>query len=242
MGHFIKTSLGALLSINVVMFVLFHIAVAIWGNEAVQWFGVSAPNPMPWIWSFVSYMFTQASLWDLMFGLLWIYFFGRLFLEIGTDRQLLVSYIVGGLCGAIAYLIGSVCGFHHGLILIGSSAAALSIVTCAALRAPYMRLHLMFFGAVEYRWIAIVAIVVSLLSFATGNTGGAIAHIGGVIGGMLAWRIIRRKMKFRISKPYIKKPNSSKTLDELLDKVKRSGYASLTAEERRQLLEYSKSL
>lgn len=242
MGRFIKTAVGALIAGNVAMFVAFHVLVAICGEDAALWFGLSAPNPLPWVWTPLTYMFTQDSAWDLIFGMLWLYLFCRVFMEIGSERQLLSAYFAGGLGGAVAYIVAAVCGGVNGSLLLGSSAAALGVVTCAAFRAPKMRLVLMFFGAVEYRWIAAIAIGLSLLSFASGNIGGGFAHVGGAIGGIIAWIVIRRKSNFRFVKPANFRRSSEKSLDELLDKVKRSGYASLTADERRQLFEYSKKL
>lgn len=241
MDRFIKTAIGALITANVAMFAAFHIVIALCGVSAASWFGISAPNPLPWLWTPLTYMFTQDSAWDLVFGMLWLYFFSRVFLEIGSERQMLIAYFAGGLGGAIAYILAGACGIVHGTLLLGSSAAALGVITCAACRAPKMRLVLMFFGAVEFRWIAAIAVGLSLLSFASGNIGGGIAHIGGVIGGIITWRFIRRRSRFQFVKPKIRK-SSQKSLDDLLDKVKRSGYSSLTAEERRQLLEYSKNL
>lgn len=241
MDRFIKTSIGFLLLTNAAMFVVSHLVVALCGDSAALWFGITAPNPFPWIWTPLTYMFTQNSAWDLIFGMLWLYFFSRVFMEIGSDRQLLISYFVGGIGGAVAYIMAGLGNVISGSLLLGSSAAALGVITCAAFRAPKMRLVMMFFGAVEFRWIAAVAIGLSLLSFASGNIGGGIAHIGGVIGGILSWMIIRRQSRFRFVIPKKHKP-SEKSLDDLLDKVKRSGYSSLTTEERRKLLEFSKKL
>lgn len=241
MDRFIKTSIGALIMVNIAMFVMFHLLVALCGDSAALWFGISVPNLFPWIWTPLTYMFSHDSAWDLIFGMLWLYFFSRVFMEIGTERQLLFSYLLGGLGGAMAYILAGLCGIMSGSLLLGSSAAALGIITCAAFRAPKMRLVLLFFGAVEFRWIASVAVGLGMLSFASGNIGGGIAHVGGVIGGVLSWIIIRRQSRFRFVKPKTFK-SSEKSLDELLDKVKRSGYSSLSAEERRKLLEFSKKL
>lgn len=241
MGRFIKTVTGALIAANAAMFVVFHICVALFGNSAAEWFGMSAPAPWPWVWTPLTYMFTETSLWNLLFNLLWIYFFGRVFMEVGTGRQMLTAYFCGGLAGACAYAVAAACGAGGGL-LFGSSAAALGVVTCAAVRVPRMRLMLMFFGAVEFRWIAAVAVGLSLLSFAAGNIGGGVAHIGGAAGGAIAALIIRRQNRFRIHWPDARTTPREKTLDELLDKVKRSGYASLNSDERRQLLDYSRKL
>lgn len=224
-----------LLLANVAGFALVHILVWAFGAGAAAWLGASA-SVWPWVWTPLTYMFTDISAWNLIFNMLWLWLFGKVFMEVGTERQLLVAYVCGGLCGAMTFVAAGLCGLCGGL-LFGASAAALGVVVCAAMRVPRMGLYLMFFGAVEFRWIAIVAVGLSLLSFASGNPGGGFAHIGGALGGVVAWQMVRRSLRFTV-----RRVNRRKSLDELLDKVKRSGYASLSKEERRQLIEYSNNI
>lgn len=228
-------SIKALLIANAAMFVLLHLLVALCSPGAAEWFGVR-PDVWPYPWTPLTYMFTQPGVWDLLFNLLWLWLFGRVFMEVGTERQLLIAYACGGLCGALAFVAAAQCGLCGG-VLFGASAAALGVVVCAAMRVPRMRLHLMFFGPVEFRWIAAVAVGLSLISFVSGNAGGGFAHMGGALGGVLASVIVRRQVRFKVHRV-----RRQKTLDELLDKVKLSGYASLSKEERRLLIEYSNNI
>lgn len=228
-------SIKYLMAGNVAMFALAHLLLWLCGAGAAVWLGVQ-PEVWPYVWTPLTYMFTDLSAWNLLFNLLWLWLFGRMFMEVGTERQLLTAYACGGLGGAVGFIIAAQCGLCGGL-LFGASAAALGVVTCAACRVPRMRLVLMFFGAVEFRWIAGIAVALSLLSFASGNAGGGFAHIGGALGGVAASQIVRRQMRFRL-----RRVSRKKTLDELLDKVKRSGYASLSKAERQQLIEYSNNL
>lgn len=224
-----------LLIANAAMFAILHMVIWICGSDALTWFGVT-PAVWPYLWTPFTYMFADLSVWNLLFNMLWLWLFGKIFMEVGTDAQLLVAYVCGGLCGAMAFVGAALCGLCGGM-LFGASAASLAVVVCAALRVPRMRLYLMFLGAVEFRWIAAIAVALSLLAFASGNFGGGFAHIGGMLGGVVAWQIVRRQMRFRV-----RRVNRKKTLDQLLDKVRRSGYASLTKEERQQLIDYSNNL
>lgn len=237
MGRFIKTTTGALMLANVAMFLVFAIvAAACGGLKAAPFFGVTA-SPLPMPWTLLTYMFTDDSLLNLLFNCLWLWLFSRMFLEIDSERRLLWCYLAGGIGGALLFLFGAWLGIGGG-ILFGASASILGILGYAAVRVPYMRINLMFFGPVKFMWIGIIAVGLSLLSFTAGNTGGGMAHVGGALAGALyALAMRRRSGKFRIIRPAEKK-----TLDELLDKVRRSGYASLNADERKQLLDYSKKL
>lgn len=237
MVRFIKSTIGTLLAANAAMFILFTVTAAMAGTlTAASWFGLTA---QPWFrpWTLATYMFTNESPLDLLFNCLWLWLFSRMLLEIGTPRQLLAAYLLGGLGGALLFVAAAAVGLCGG-ILFGASASVIGIICFAAVRVPYMRLNLMFFGPVRFMWIGIIAVGLSMLTMASGNIGGAIAHIGGAMAGAAyALALRHRRGKFRIIRPAEKK-----TLDELLDKVRRSGYTSLTASERKQLLDYSKKL
>lgn len=234
MDRFIKTTTGVLIAANVVMFIALKLIVAFGGSET--WLGLSTV-PWPEVWTPLTYMFTNTSFWDLLFNCLWLWLFSTMVLEVGTERQLLLSYISGGLGGALLFVIFGAIGLCHG-VLFGASAAVLGVVSFSAVRVPYMRINLMFFGAVKYLWIGVIAAILSLLPLLTGSLSTGIAHLGGILGGAGYAIILKlRRPRFRIVSKQEKK-----TLDELLDKVRRSGYASLNSEERKQLLEYSNNL
>lgn len=237
MGRFIKTTTGFLIIANVAMFVLITVVGLAAGSlKAATWFGV---GESPWSapWTLISYMFTDNLPINVLFNCLWLWLFARMFLEIGNDRQLLASYLIGGLTGAFTFIAGSWLGIADGNLL-GASAAILSIVSFAAVRVPYMRINLMFFGSVKFMWIGIIAAVLSLMPLMAGHTGSGLAHLGGLIGGTCYALALR----YRRNRYTIVRPDKKKTLDELLDKVRRSGYGALNASERRQLYEYSKNL
>lgn len=237
MGRFIKTTTGLLIMANVAMFVLITaVGLAAGSLKAAAWFGVSA-SPWATPWTLLSYMFTDNLPINVLFNCLWLWLFSNMFLEVGNDRQLLAAYLIGGLAGALSFIAGSWLGIADGNLL-GASAAILSIVSFAAVRVPYMRINLMFFGPVKFMWIGIIAALLSLTPLIAGHTGSGLAHLGGLIGGACYALALR----FRRSRYTIVRPDKKKTLDELLDKVRRSGYGSLNASERRQLYEYSKNL
>ncbi len=223
---------------NVAVYVALVVTVLVCGESTTSFFGLEWPLFRPW--TVVSYMFTQSSTFNLLFNLLWLWCLARLFLEVSTPRRLLAAYLVGGLGGALFFLIGTAAGWCHGT-LFGSSAAVLGIIAAAAAIAPRMRFHLMFFGAVEMRWIAIVAVALGLLTFASGNIGGTLAHAGGALAGLALgyrWRFRR------FSRRSFVMPDDKEAylLNSLLDKVKRSGYDALSPSERKQLDEISKKL
>lgn len=229
-------SIKLLIFANCAMFVLLKLAVTFGGMGAANWLVLG--NGF-WLrpWTLATYMLTDSGALNTLFNCLWLWLFGRMFLEIASPGQLLACYFIGGLCGAGLFILAAAAGCCP-YPLMGASAAVLALVSYAGVRVPYMRVNLMLIGSLSFKWIAIIAVGLSLLVGIDGNVGGTIAHLGGAVGG--AGYALFLRYRRALSRP--QRRARQKTLDELLKKVQRSGYKSLSSQERRQLLDYSKKL
>lgn len=219
-------------------------------------------------WTVVTYMVTQFSLIHLLFNMLWLFWFGRLALTLLTSRRLLTVYIGGGLAGAVAYILASLI-FRQatGAYLIGSSASVMAVMTAAAFLTPDLKVSLVIFGDVKLKWLALVCVALTFFGSASSSTAGSLAHLGGILFGMvyaMKFRgIFRRKTapapelspwERRYGKPRKVKRNGkavalaarnltdSGRLDFLLDKIRLSGYDSLSEGERNELTLLSQRL
>ena len=56
-------------------------------------------------WSIFTYMFMHAGFLHILFNMLWLYWFGALFLYFFSGKHLRGLYIVGGICGGLLYMI-----------------------------------------------------------------------------------------------------------------------------------------
>ena len=56
-------------------------------------------------WTLVTYMFLHIDFWHILFNMLWLFWFGRIFMEYLTSRQLLFTYLAGGLAGGLLYIL-----------------------------------------------------------------------------------------------------------------------------------------
>jgi membrane associated rhomboid family serine protease len=140
-------------------------------------------------WTVITYMFTHFSFMHILFNMLVLYWFGRIFLQYLTGRQLLTTYLIGGLAGAFLYLI-FLNGFPGlriplGVTMLGASAAIMAIVVAISAYAPDYTLNLLFIGPVKLKYIALFYIVLDVLMIASDNSGGNIAHLGGAMYGFL---------------------------------------------------------
>ncbi|MCM1110613.1 MAG: rhomboid family intramembrane serine protease [Clostridium sp.] len=248
---------GRLVAINIAVFILLHIfgaANILTGDRsletAVLRFVELPASPEALLrapWTIVTYMFSQYEIFHLMFNILWLWWFGKFFLDARSGRSLLRLYLGGGILGGLCFIFAAnmIPGIGSGAALIGSSASVLAIVTATALIMPNRTIRLFLIGDVRLKWLAIIMIAIDLLN------GGNAAHIGGILVGAAYWYASTRttlfsgRPRFRIRRPAKTSPvgtaplTDQDKLDLLLDKIRRSGYSSLTPAERDTLFRIS---
>ena len=154
-------------------------------------------------------------------------------------------------------------------VLLGASASIMAIIVAVATYSPNYDVSLFLLGRVKLKYIAIITFLISLLSVTGENAGGELAHVGGALLGFWFARRIRagrditkqfnllidkavalferkpRKFKVtqaspRTDKEYRKeKRENEEELNRILDKIKRSGYGSLSGDEKKTLFDRS---
>jgi membrane associated rhomboid family serine protease len=141
-------------------------------------------------WTLVTYMFLHVDFIHILFNLLWLYWFGTIFIQELGLKKLLSTYLLGGLVGGILYVISYnlfdvFSGVREGSIAMGASASIMAVVVATATYQPERRMHLVFIGPVKIVYIAVIMfILTSMVDFSV-NSGGKIAHIGGALTGFL---------------------------------------------------------
>ena len=153
--------------------------------------------------------------------------------------------------------------------LLGASASVIAIVTALAVYAPNHTIHLMFIGPVKMKYIALFSVLLYVLGISSTNAGGNLAHLGGAFWGVIYVLQLRRgidpgkginriisvskkafapkkNVKMTYKKPvdeieYNKLKNQDrKQMDEILEKISKSGYDSLSKEEKEILFRMGK--
>ncbi len=141
-------------------------------------------------WTLITYMFLHVDFIHILFNLLWLYWFGTIFIQELGLKKLLSTYLLGGLAGGILYVIfynlfNVFAGVRDVSIALGASASVMAVVVATATYRPERRMQLILIGPVKIVYIALVMfILTSMVDFST-NTGGKIAHIGGALTGFL---------------------------------------------------------
>jgi len=154
-------------------------------------------------WSLFTYMVLHENIWHILFNMLWLYWFGRIFLQYLTQRQLLATYLLGGLAGGLVYIFAYNVFPVFGPVLaesyaLGASASVMAIVTAIAFYVPDYTISLLLIGRVRILYLAIALFVFDFFMIPSGNAGGHIAHIGGALFGVVLVKLVWRK-SFRSS-------------------------------------------
>jgi membrane associated rhomboid family serine protease len=148
-------------------------------------------------WTLFTYMFAHDLegvnlILHILFNMLVLYWFGRLFVEyLGSDK-LIALYILGGLAGGIFYLLvfNTIPYYSNQLrdtsfLMVGASASVNAIVVATAVLLPNYTFFLLFFGPVRIKYIAAITVFLSFLGTVGGNQGGNLAHLGGALMGFV---------------------------------------------------------
>jgi hypothetical protein len=205
--------------------------------------------------------------------MLWLYWFGRIFLEYLDERKLVAVYLLGGISGALVYILSfnifpAFTGVVADSVAIGASASVMAIVIAIAAYVPDYTIQLFLFGRIKIKYMALaIFILTSIMDFSV-NSGGKLAHIGGAFFGYFYIinlrhghdigkgfnRIIdffatifkpRKKLKVTYKKvateyDYNKiRVEHQKRINNILDKISKGGYESLTKEEKEALFKES---
>ena len=230
-------------------------------------------------WTLFTYMFLHNGALHLLFNMLWLYWFGRMFLSLFSARHFRGLYLLGGICGGLLYMLAYNLlpyfnQFLYGSVLVGASASVLAVVVATAVRIPEFQVSFMFIGTVRLKYVALFVVLIDLLFVTSGNGGGHIAHLGGALAGwwfasslakghdLTQWinkcldlfsgsfhfKKTSKKPKMKVDKGgkaadydyNARKKQQNDEIDRILDKLKQSGYSSLTTEEKKRLFDASK--
>lgn len=148
-------------------------------------------------WTLVTYMFTHKDILHILFNMLWLYWFGKIFLEYLDQRKLTAVYLLGGISGAIIYIFSfnifpAFSDIISESVAIGASASVMAVVVAISAYVPDYSVYLFLLGRMKIKYIALgIFILTSVMDFSV-NSGGKLAHIGGAMFGYLYTVNIRR--------------------------------------------------
>jgi membrane associated rhomboid family serine protease len=277
------SSLIRLIYVNIAVFILITIFAALGfllnnpaiSDKVIDLLSVPASLKIFIIrpWTIITYMFVHKDIWHILFNMLWLYWFGIIFLEYLDQKKLVAVYLLGGISGAIVYILSfnvfpAFTGIVADSVAIGASASVMAIVIAIAAYVPNYTVNLFLFGKVKIKYMALaIFVLTSVMDFSV-NSGGKLAHMGGALFGYVYTLNLRqgrdigkrfssliddlagifkpkKKLKVTHKKPSTEyEYNKMRTeqqarINQVLDKISKGGYDSLTKEEKETLFRES---
>lgn len=219
-------------------------------------------------WGIFSYMFAHADAMHLLFNMLMLYFVGDFFYRYFRERAFALFYFVGGICGGLIFLLfGTFIKVQAPLV--GASAAIYSVLFAMVAYRPEMPMRILFIEKnFKLLHIAIGFLILGFL-LNPNNLGGNLSHVGGALFGYFYMKeyekgndflgkfvdsflkLFRKRNKLRKVHKSRKAPRNDydynewkahkkEKIDHILDKISRSGYSSLSADEKEFLFKQGK--
>ncbi|MES2678451.1 MAG: rhomboid family intramembrane serine protease [Bacteroidota bacterium] len=257
-------NLAKLIIINVALFLTVNLGYHLMHIDLLPYLAlqVGGTGFILKFWTMFTYMFIHLAPLELFFNMLLLYFAAQVFFIIMGEKKLIYVYIMSGLCGAALILILGllVPGSFFNTSLLGASSSVLGVIMVMAAYSPNYKVNLFGVFEMSYKYFALLIFVLSTLIDFSFNTGGKISHLGGVIFGLTYGYYLKKGVDlFNISfftrkKSHLKvvsynkakdeafierRINEETAMDELLDKISKSGYDSLTKKEKDLLFKLS---
>ena len=167
-------------------------------------------------WAIITYAFLHYDFLHLLFNMLWLYFLGRMFLNLFSSKMALNIYFLGAISGGLLFMLcyslfPGVFGGNSKLLGASAAVRALLIFLCAYMPNQEMRfftfnLKLWYVGAAIVV-LDVIGVFSGISNPVTGNAGGNLAHLGGAILGYV------------YAKQLIKGQDIGKGFEKLMDSV-----------------------
>ena len=220
-------------------------------------------------WTLLTYSFIHSGFFHLLWNMVLLFYAGRLLLNLFPDRIFINNYFLGVISGGLIF-IGSYVLFpvFAGTYppIIGASAGVMAVFIFICTYTPNQEIRF-FFVNLKLKYLGLAFFFLDVIQIPYGNPGGHLAHIGGAVLGFFyarqlgvgrdigtgfekVWQAVFKikhlKTVYRTSqnKSTTNKKsdhsNHQNKIDAILDKISKSGYDSLSKEEKDYLFRAGK--
>lgn len=189
--HYSRLSIAEkLIAINVLVFIVSGLFLALGNTSFVQWFELPKDffEFLKQPWSIVTYSFFHGGLGHIFWNMLMLYFSGRLFLNLFGARRFVTVYFLGVIFGGLLFLLAynifpTLVGLNTALIGASAGVSAILIFVCTYI--PNQEVRVFFFN-VKLWHIGLVFVLIDLVQITFGgNIGGRLAHLGAAFLGYI---------------------------------------------------------
>ncbi|AWX43319.1 Rhomboid protease [Flagellimonas maritima] len=179
-----------LIVLNVLVFVLGGLGIALLDISVVEWFQL----PKDFLeffgqpWSIITYSFFHAGFGHIFWNMLMLYFTGRIFLNLFDAQRFINVYFLGVIVGGTVFLLSYNIFptlLNTNTALIGASAGVTAVLIFICAYIPNQEVRVIFFN-VKLWYVGAFFVLVDLIQIPYGgNIGGRLAHLGGALLGYI---------------------------------------------------------
>jgi membrane associated rhomboid family serine protease len=258
-GPSLSPTIRFLLAANISVFVL---QMMLGGDAFERFFGLVPDKVLGslHIWQLVTYMFLHSGISHIFWNMLILWMFGSEISTLWGRRAFLQYYLTTGIGAGLVYvlLMPLLDPRSADAPLIGASGACFGILTAYGLLFPERRVLLWFLIPIKVKVLVVGVGLMELLAIWNADNIGHLAHLGGILFGVLylrggrAWvdGLFRARRKSRAGKRFhvVDDPPrdgggdrvKQSDVDDILEKISREGLGSLTPREQEILRRASK--
>ena len=247
-------AIKVLVTINFCIFVLLSIARA--ENLFFPLFGL-VPK-LVWselmIWQPFTYMFFHGGIWHVLINMFVLWMFGNELERLWGKKFFLNYYFTTGVG---AGLVTMVFGLNSMTPVVGASGAVYGVLLAYGVIYPNRQVYLYGLIPIKSIWFVIgVGVIAFLSSFNEMSQISHLTHLSGMIIGYLLlkkpvrWKTLWFSISKRVTEYKVQKEEKKvlqqhvieRDVDQILDKINREGFNSLSEEEQDRLYKGSRSL
>ena len=140
-------------------------------------------------WTIITNLFVHADIWHILANMVSLYFFGTYLLGLVGENKFLIVYFLGGILGNAFYML---LGDPYTKV-IGASGAVFATGGALTVLRPNLRVLVFPIPAPLPLWVAVIGVflVLSLIRNVAWQ-----AHLGGLLLGLLAGYLFRKKRRY----------------------------------------------
>jgi membrane associated rhomboid family serine protease len=182
-------SLSPILVLVIINFLVF-IATMIVG-ELVFFLGLQPAGFLSRPWTILTSMFVHGSFWHIFANMLTLYFFGSYLSRLVGNIKFLIVYFAGGILGGIMFILLA----SPSSVVIGASGAVFAVAGALVVMRPKLPVIIFPIPAPIPLWVAVIGGFL-ILSFLPNSNIAWQAHLGGLILGLIAGYIFRKRQRY----------------------------------------------
>lgn len=217
-------------------------------------------------WRMITYGFLHDSVLHILFNMLWLWWMGRTVEETIGPRSFIIVYLGAVILGVLVN--AGLAQIFGDTLVIGASGGVTGVLVAFALLYPKTPIMLFLLPPIEARFFVVGWIAIDIIFLGTNDGVARLVHLGGALGAYLLIKAhkngtdlskVIRYFEYLFGRlkpsPSTKPKNKNMSivkdveiveevdqteLDEILEKISKSGYDALTKEEKQKLFELSK--